>query len=77
MNGRMNPFQMMSMMSNAKSPQAILEAMFQENPQLRQVMEQLKNSSGGASPEQIARQLAKQNGISEEQLMQLYNKIHK
>jgi hypothetical protein len=77
MKGRMNPFQMMNMMSNANNPQAMLEAMFQQNPQLRQTMEQLKNSSGGASPEQIARQLAKQNGISEEQLMHLYNKIHK
>ena len=77
MKERMNPFQMMSMMNNANNPKAMLDAMFQQNPQLRQVMEQLKNSSYGASPEQIARQLAKQNGISEEQLMQLYNKIHK
>lgn len=72
-----NPIQMLGMLGNKKSPQAILEAMLQQDPQLRQTMEQLKNSSGGASPEQIARQLAKQNGISEEQLMQLYNKIHK
>lgn len=77
MRSKANPFQMMNMIGSAKNPQAMLEAMFQQNPQLRQTMEQLKNSSGGASPEQIARQLAKQNGITEEQLMQLYNKIHK
>lgn len=63
---RMNPMQLMNAFRNAK------------NPQLQQVMTQLQNSGGGSmTPEQMARQLAKQNGISDEQLMQIYNQFNR
>jgi DNA-binding IscR family transcriptional regulator len=38
-------------------------------------MQQMQNISGGRSVEQTVRQLAKQQGISEEQLMQVYNSL--
>lgn len=75
---RMNPMQLMNAFRNAKNPQALLQQVMQNNPQLQQVMTQLQNSVGGSmTPEQMARQLAKQNGISDEQLMQMYNQFNR
>ena len=71
-----NPFQIAENIGKmGNNPQQILMNMLAQDPSAQQTMEQLKNASGGASPEQIAKQLAKQNGISEQQLMQLYNKL--
>lgn len=75
---RMNPMQLMNAFRNAKNPQALLQQVMQNNPQLQQVMTQLQNSGDGSmTPEQMARQLAKQNGISDEQLMQMYNQFNR
>lgn len=75
---RMNPMQLMNAFRSAKNPQALLQQVMQNNPQLQQVMTQLQNSCGGSmTPEQMARQLAKQNGISDEQLMQMYNQFNR
>lgn len=75
---RMNPIQLMNAFRNAKNPQALLQQVMQNNPQLQQTMMQLQNSGGGSmTPEQMARQLAKQNGISDEQLMQMYNQFNR
>lgn len=71
-----NPFQIAENIGKmGNNPQQILMNMLAQDPSAQQTMEQLKNASGGASPEQIAKQLAKQNGISEQQLMKLYNKF--
>lgn len=78
MNNPMNIFQMIDMVNGmGNTPDAMLQMLLQQNPQGKQTIEQLRNSSNGMSAEQIAKQLAKQNGISEQQLMQLYNKIKK
>ena len=78
MNNQMNIFQMLDMINGmGNTPDAMLQMLLQQNPQGRQTIEQLRNSSNGMSAEQIAKQLARQNGISEQQLMQLYNKIKK
>lgn len=75
---RMNPMQLMNAFRSAKNPQALLQQVMQNNPQLQQVMTQLQNSGGGSmTPEQMARQLAKQNGISDEQLMKMYNQFNR
>ena len=59
----------------SRNPQKSLEQAVNQNPQLQNTFTQLQNSSNGASYEQIARQLAKQRGMSEEQLMQMYNQF--
>lgn len=74
---RMNPMQLMNAFKSARNPQALLKNVMQNNPQLQQTLTQLQNCSGGQSPEQIARQLAKQNGMSEQELMDLYNSINR
>ena len=78
MNNQINIFQMLDMINGmGNTPDAMLQMLLQQNPQGRQTIDQLRNSSNGMSAEQIAKQLARQNGISEQQLMQLYNKLKK
>ena len=73
MNG--NPFQLIQQFQRMKDPKGAFMQMMQNNPQYQQMFNQLQNSANGASPEQMARQIAKQRGISEEQLMQMYNSL--
>lgn len=75
MNG--NIFQLMQLIQKSKNPRWVFEQMVQSNPRYQQVFNQLRNSSNGASAEEMARQLARQQGISEEQLMQMYNSLAK
>ena len=71
----MNPMQFLQGIVMSRNPQKSLEQVVNQNPQLQNTFTQLQNSSNGASYEQIARQLAKQRGMSEEQLMQMYNQF--
>jgi thiaminase len=70
-----NFFQAIQKMQQFQNPQQAFMAMIQQNPQMQQQMAQMQNISGGRSVEQTVRQLAKQQGISEEQLMQAYNSL--
>ena len=71
----MNPMQFFQNILMSRNPQRTLENAVNQNPQLQNTFTQLHNTSNGASYEQIARQLAKQRGMSEEQLMQMYNQF--
>jgi hypothetical protein len=66
-----NFFQMVQHFQQSQNPKQAFMGMIQQNPQ----MQQMQNISGGRSMEQTVRQLAKQQGISEEQLMQAYNSL--
>ena len=68
-----NFFQMVKHFQQAQDPKHAFMGMVQQNPQIQQKIQQMQNISGGRSMEQTVRQLAKQQGISEEQLMQAYN----
>lgn len=58
-----NPMQMlMQMMTMGNNPQQILQNMMMNNPQAQSVYNQMKAS--GMTPEQFARQYAKQNNIN-------------
>ena len=70
-----NFFQMVQTLQQMKNPQQAFMGMIQQNPKMQQQMQTMKNISGGRSVEQTVRQLAKQQGISEEQLMQAYNSL--
>lgn len=70
-----NFFQMIQQMQNVKNPQQMFMSMLQQNPQMQQQIQTMQNVSGGKSIEQTVRQLAKQQGISEQQLMQAYNSL--
>ena len=71
----MNPMQLFQALRTARNPQQMFEQTVNQNPPLQNTFTQLQNTSNGASYEQIARQLAKQRGMSEEQLMQMYNQF--
>lgn len=71
-----NIMQMLQMFKNAQNPQAMLEQMLQQNPQMATAFNQLRNSTQGSNPRDVAMQLARQKGISEEQVMQMFNSIN-
>ena len=70
-----NFFQMLNQFQQMQNPKQAFMGMVQKNPQMQQKMQQMQNMAGGRSLEQTVRQLAKQQGISEEQLMQAYNSL--
>jgi hypothetical protein len=59
-------------MRNAgQNPQAILQMMIQQNPQIQQQLAMLQNMANGRNPRDFFSQLAKQNGVSEQNLAQI------
>ena len=66
-----NFFQTISQFQQMQNPKQAFMGMLQNN----QVSQQLKGITNGRSMEDTVRQLAKQQGISEEQLMQAYNSL--
>lgn len=69
-----NFFQIVQQMQQMKNPKQAFISMLQNSPANQQI-QAIQNSAGGRSMEQTVRQLAKQQGISEEQLMQAYNSL--
>lgn len=65
-------------MKNAgRNPQQLLQMMMQQNPQANQLMAQFQNMSNGQNPRDFIIQLAKQRGVSQEnmtQIMQMFQK---
>lgn len=70
-----NFFSMVQQFHQMQNPKQAFMGMVQQNQQMQQKMEQMQNMSGGRSLQDTVRQLAKQQGISEEQLMQAYNSL--
>lgn len=56
-----NPMQILQMMMQGGNPQAFMQNILKQNPQMNAIFNQQKNS--GLSMEQYARQYAKQNNI--------------
>ena len=56
------------MKNSGQNPQAILQMLIQQNPQVAQLMTQFKNMSNGRNPRDFITQLARQNGVSEQNL---------
>lgn len=71
-----NPMQLMQMFSNSKNPQALLQSLMTSNPNVRNAISQIQNSTQGASPQQIAMQLAQQKGMSQQDVMRIYNQFN-
>ena len=69
-----NFFQMVNQFQKMQNPKQAFMGMLQNSPASQQ-LQAIQNSSGGRSMEETVRQLAKQQGISEEQLMQAYNSL--
>lgn len=66
-----NIFQIINILKASGSPEQILQKMLNENPQARGFLEQIQNSTRGATPESVVMQLARQRGISESDIRQM------
>ena len=71
----MDPRQIMQLMKGGGNPQQIMQQMLNNNPQVQQTFRQLQNMAGDMNPRDFAIQLAKQNGMSEQQLMDFAKKF--
>lgn len=59
-------------MRNAgQNPQTIMQMLIQRNPQYSQMMAQIRNMSQGRSTKEFVMQLARQNGVNEQNLQML------
>lgn len=65
-------------MRNAgRNSQQIMQIMVQQNPQIQQQLAMLQNMARGKTPKEFFSQLAKQNGVSEQNMAQLMQMLGK
>lgn len=81
MNGNINENiqQIMALKNKGMTPQAITEMLMQQNPNYQMAMQRLKNMSQGRDMKQFVLQLARQNGVNEENLQaisQLFGNVN-
>ena len=73
----MNPMQMFQMLRGAQNPQQMFQNMLQQNPRMSSALSQIQNSTQGSNPRDVAMQLAKQRGMSEQQVMNMFNALNR
>lgn len=66
----MNPMQIMAMLQNSGNPMQMLTQMAQQNPMMGRAM-QMGQGKNEAQLKETVRNLAKQRGMSDEQLRQM------
>ena len=64
-NVNQNIQRIMALKRQGKSPQAVMQMLIQQNPQLQQTLTQMKNMAGNRSPKEFIMQMARQNGVEE------------
>ena len=72
-----NPMQLFQMLRGAQNPQQMFQQMIQQNPQMMSALSQIQNSTQGSNPKDVAMQLAKQRGMSEQDVMNMFNSINR
>ena len=60
-----------SLKNSGRNPQAIMQMMMQQNPQIQQMLTRLQNMAQGKNPKDFIMQLARQNGVNEQNLQEL------
>nr|DAU60621.1 MAG TPA: SurA N-terminal domain [Caudoviricetes sp.] len=66
----MNPMQIMAMLQNSGNPMQMLTQMAQQNPMMERAM-QMGKGKNEVQLKETVRNLAKQRGMSDEQLQQM------
>ena len=64
-----------SLRNAGHSPQQIMQMLIQQNPQMQQMLVTLQNMAQGKNPKEFLTQLARQNGVNEQNMgmiMQLF-----
>jgi uncharacterized protein YutE (UPF0331/DUF86 family) len=59
---------LIAMKNSGKNPQAIMQMLMQQNPQVAQMMTQFRNMSNGQNPRDFITQMARQQGLSEQNI---------
>ena len=67
--------QFMALVNGGSNPATLARQMLTNNPKAREVMAQFQNMANGRSPKELAMQLAKQNGVDMEQMMQFASRL--
>lgn len=73
----MNPMQMFQMLRGSNNPQQMFQNMIMQNPQMSSALSQIQNSTQGAKPKDVAMQLARQRGMSEQEVMNMFNSLNR
>ena len=73
----MNPMQMFQVLQGAQNPQVMFQQMLRNNPQMSLALTQIQNSTQGSNPRDVAMQLARQRGMSEQQVMNMFNSLNR
>ena len=73
----MNPMQMFQMIRGAQNPQQMFQNMLMQNPQMSSALSQIQNSTQGSNPRDVAMQLARQRGMSEQEVMNMFNSLNR
>ena len=73
----MNPMQMFQMLRGSNNPQQMFQNMLMQNPQMSSALSQIQNSTQGSNPRDVAIQLARQRGMSEQEVMNMFNSLNR
>ena len=73
----MNPMQMFQMLRGSNNPQQMFQNMLMQNPQMSSALSQIQNSTQGSNPRDVAMQLARQRGVSEQEVMNMFNSLNR
>lgn len=65
--------QITQLKSQGKSPQAVMQIVFGNNPQLQMYKNRMQNMANGRSPQEFLTQLARQNGVTEDNMNAIKN----
>lgn len=69
--------QMFQMLRGSQNPQQMFQNMLMQNPQMSSALSQIQNSTQGANPKDVAMQLARQRGMSEQEVMNMFNSLNR
>lgn len=61
----------MALKTQGKDPNQLIQIIIQRNPQAKLAMQRLNNMSQGKSPQEFIMQLARQNGVNEQNIQAL------
>lgn len=61
----------MSLKQQGKDPNQLIQMAIQRNPQVRLAMQRLNNMAQGKNPQEFIMQLARQNGVTEQNIQAL------
>ena len=68
---------LIAMKNSGKSPQMVLQMVMQQNPKVGQLMTQFRNMSNGRNPRDFITQLARQNGVSDQNISAIQQMFQK